>query len=61
VEFADRGGGFGADGGVGVVGEGATKGVPDGLSIGEGEGHGFFVGFERWSDRGVSLSKRIIT
>jgi hypothetical protein len=32
VEFLDRGGGFGAGGRVGVVGEDATKG-PDGLSI----------------------------
>jgi hypothetical protein len=33
IEFPDRGGGFGADGRVGVVGEGATKGIPDGLPI----------------------------
>jgi hypothetical protein len=46
-DFPDRGGSFGADGGVKVVGEGATKGVPDGLLIGEGEGHGFWVGWRR--------------
>jgi hypothetical protein len=47
VVEADRGGGLGADGGIRVVGEGATKGVPDGLSISEGERHGFWVGWRR--------------